>query len=30
MHMQPHKIVSEQEWIIASKALLAKEKAHTE
>ena len=27
--MQPHKIVSEQEWIAASKALLAKEKAFT-
>jgi predicted dithiol-disulfide oxidoreductase (DUF899 family) len=27
--MQQHKIVSEQEWIIASKALLAKEKALT-
>ena len=27
--MQPHKIVSEQEWITASKALLAKEKAFT-
>jgi predicted dithiol-disulfide oxidoreductase (DUF899 family) len=27
--MQPHKIVSEQEWIAARKALLAKEKAFT-
>ena len=27
--MQPHKIVSEQEWITARKALLAKEKAFT-
>ena len=27
--MQPHKIVSEQEWITASKSLLAKEKAFT-
>jgi predicted dithiol-disulfide oxidoreductase (DUF899 family) len=29
MRMQPHKIVSEQKWIVARKALLAKEKAFT-
>jgi predicted dithiol-disulfide oxidoreductase (DUF899 family) len=29
MRMQPHKIVSEQEWIVARKALLVKEKAFT-
>src|SRR5215471_20191984 len=29
VHMQPHKIVSQQEWIEARKALLAREKEFT-
>ena len=27
--MQPHKVVSQEQWLVARKALLAREKEHT-